>query len=102
MSKVKEELTGEYMMALAVAWRNQNERAWDLMVEKGESYVEQRRRFSMEKLLQYARYDMETNGHSQGFKVNNNTRAGLARMMRDEHPEFKDYMEIRKSKVDWK
>lgn len=96
----KTELTGEYMTALARKWREENDHAWDRMVGMAERYVEQGRRFSMEKLFQFARYDMATNGHSQGFKVNNNTRAALARMMRDEHPEFTPYMDIRKSKVD--
>lgn len=96
----KTELTGEYMTSLARKWREDNPHAWERMTRKALEYVAQGRRFSMEKLLQFARYDMETNGFSQGFKANNNTRAALARMMRDEHPEVRDYMEIRKSKVD--
>lgn len=96
----KTELTGERMRSMAIEWRRNNEEAWDRMVSMAEHYVSEGRRFSMEKLLQFARYDMATNGYSQGFKVNNNTRAGLARMMREEHPEFVPYMEVRKSKVD--
>ena len=96
----KTELTGEYMTALARKWRDENEHAWERMTGKGRQYVAQKRRFSMEMLFQFARYEMPTNGHSQGFKVNNNTRAALARMMRDENPEFAPFMDIRKSKVD--
>lgn len=97
---VKGELTGEYMLAKATAWRDANPEAWERMTGMARLYVEQGRRFSMEKLFQHARYDMPTNGTSEGFKVNNNTRAALARMMRDENPEFAPYMDIRKSKVD--
>lgn len=96
----KAELTGEYMTALAIEWREANGKAWELMTDMGRQYVAQGRRFSMEKLLQFARYDMLTNGYSQGFKVNNNTRAALARMMREENPGFEKYMDVRKSKVD--
>lgn len=94
------ELTGEYMVDMAVKWRERNAKAWELMSDMARQYVVQGRRFSMEKLLQFARYDMLTNGYSQGFKVNNNTRAALARMMLKENPEFEKYMDVRKSKVD--
>ena len=96
----KTEMTGEYMMLKAVEWRDANPDAWRHLVGMAKRYADQGRRFSMEKLFQHARYDMATNGHSQGFKVNNNTRASLARMMLDEHPEFKGLMEVMKSKVD--
>ena len=102
MTKTKTELTGEYMRLMAVEWRAKNPVAWDLMTDMAKKYVAQGRRFSMEKLFQFARYDMNTNGTSQGFKVNNNTRAALARMMCEENPGFEKYMDIRKSKVDWK
>ena len=100
MNQPKTELTGEFMLSQAVEWRKANEKAWELMTDMGRQYVAQGRRFSMEKLLQFARYDMLTNGYSQGFKVNNNTRAALARMMLAENPGFEKYMEVRKSKVD--
>ena len=98
--KSKTELTGEYMIDMARKWREANSYAWSLMTDMGRQYVAQGRRFSMEKLFQFARYDMLTNGYSQGFKVNNNTRAALARMMLKENPEFEPYMDVRKSKVD--
>lgn len=96
----KTELTGEYMKAMAVKWRDENPVAWRLMTDMARQYVVQGRRFSMEKLLQFARYDMNTNGTSQNFKCNNNTRAYLARMMLEENPGFEKYLDIRKSKVD--
>lgn len=94
------ELTGAYMAQMAEDWRKANHDAWERMVRMGREYVAQGRRFSMEKLLQAMRYDMATNGTSQQFKANNNTRAALARMMLEENPGFEKYMSIRKSKVD--
>lgn len=96
----KTELTGAYMAQMADEWRKANPEAWDRMVGMARDYVAQGRRFSMEKLLQAMRYDMRTNGTSQQFKANNNTRAALARMMLKENPGFDKYMSIRKSKVD--
>lgn len=96
------EMTGDYMVKLAIKWREKNKDAWERMTEIARAYVIQCKRFSMEKLIQHARYDMPTVGFSQGFKTNNNTRAALARMMINENPDFAEYMEIRKSKVDEK
>ena len=100
MTKTKTELTGEYMVDMAKKWRDDNPTAWRIMTDMAKQYVVQGRRFSMEKLLQFARYDMVTNGKCDGFKCNNVTRAYLARMMIKENPEFANYMEIRRSKVD--
>lgn len=100
MTKTKTELTGEYMMKLAEDWREKNPAAWEWAVSTAKRYVELGMRFSMDQLMHQVRFEMATNGHSQGFKVNNNTTPGLARMMRREHPETCDYLEIRKSKVD--
>lgn len=94
------ELTGAYMAQMAKQWREDNPEAWRRIVKLATLYAADGRRFSMEKLLQVARYDMMTNGIWGGFKVNNNARAGLARMLLDEHPELSGYMSIRKSKVD--
>lgn len=100
MSKPKTELTGEYMVMLADKWVEENPAAWGRMTEIAKGYWLEGRRFSMEKLFQHARYDMATNGTSQNFKVNNSTRAALARRMVREHPEFDKLIERRKSKVD--
>lgn len=96
----KSEMTGEYMRRMAEEWRKSNADAWERMVATAREHVSEGRRFSMETLFQVARYEMRTSGFSQGFKVNNNTRAALARMLRDENPGFEKYMDIRKSKVD--
>lgn len=102
MSKAKTELTGQYMIAQAVEWREKNPDAWSWAVGTALRHVELGMRFSMDHLMHQVRFEMATNGMSCGFKVNNNMVAALSRMMRDEHPETKDFLEVRKSKVDWK
>lgn len=96
----KTELTGAYMAQMADEWRKANPEAWERITKLARLYASQGRRFSMEKLIQAARYDMTTNGIFAGFKVNNNSRAALARTLLEENPQLKDYMSIRKSKVD--
>lgn len=96
-----EGLSGAWMKQEAARWRHENIHAWSAMKRIAEGYIADGRRFSMEKLMQAARYDMATNGHSDGFKVNNNLRSALGRMLIDELPQAKDYMEVRRSKVDW-
>lgn len=100
MARKRSELTGEYMRYQAVEFREKNPEAWDWAVGAALRYVEMGMRFSIDQLMHQVRFEMATEGESQGFKVNNNTCAALARMMREEHPETRDYLEIRKSKVD--
>lgn len=98
----KTELTGEYMKHMAIEWRERNPDAWERVVDMALKHVKLGMRFSMDQLIHHVRFEMALNGHSAGFKANNNAVAALSRMMRDEHPETCDYLEIRKSKVDWK
>ena len=94
------ELTGAYMMQMASEWRENNPEAWAWAVDTAKRHVALGMRFSMDQLMHQVRFEMATNGHTMGFKVNNSTTAALARMMRDEHPETCAFLEIRKSKVD--
>lgn len=96
-----EGVSGAWMVEEAARWRRDNMAAWSAMRRIAEQFVAQGRRFSMETLIQVARYDMETRGFSQGFKVNNNLRSALARMLIDELPQARSYMDVRRSKADW-
>lgn len=94
-------MTGDWMVRKADEWVAANWYAWCRMKGIAWGYVNEGRRFSMERLFQEARYDMATNGCSDGFKVNNNTRAALARRLVREIPAAGKYIETRSSKVDW-
>lgn len=88
------------MAEMADAWIADNGEAWDKMCRRGVYYATRGMRFSMERLVQDARYEMSTNGTSQGFKFNNNARAACARRLIAEHPECERYMDVRRSAVD--
>ena len=96
-----EGITGEAMVEMADRWVADNPGAWREMGDMASGFASEGRRFSMETLVQEARYSMRTKGFSQGFKVNNNTRSALARRLVRERPECEPYVERRGSKVDW-
>lgn len=94
-------LAGEYMAKLADEWIARNWYTWNKMLTKAAEYAAQGRRFSMETLFQFARYECADVSESQGFRVNNNTRAALARKMLSKYPAWDKYVDTRRSKVDW-
>lgn len=94
-------MTGEEMMELADKWVNENWLTWNKMLNKAAEYVSEGRRFSMETLFQFARYECGKGKESQGFQVNNNTRSALARKMLKQYPGWAKFVDKRTSKVDW-
>lgn len=96
-----EGITGAAMLEMADKWIADNPQAWSWMMNRAAEMVSQGRRFSMEYLLQLARYEMPTNGTSQSFKVNNNTRSALRKRMVQRYPAWEANVERRQSKVDW-
>lgn len=96
-----EGITGEQMKKQAMTWRSNNWRAWSEMKRMADEFASQQRHFSIDQLAVEARYNMRTNGTSCGFKFNNNLRAPLARLLVQEMPFVKPYIELRASKADW-
>lgn len=94
-------VTGAKIMCDAMEWRSRNLRAWTLMKQKAEERFAQGRRTSIAELAEDARYSMRLEGYTDGFRINNTTRAGLARLMLQECPHLADIIEVRRSKADW-
>lgn len=92
-------ITGRWMQAKADEWIAKNEGVWSKMMEVAAGYVAQGRRFSMETLLQFARYSCNPQAVT-AFKVDNNIRSALARRMVEAHPAWSKYVDMRNSKVD--
>ena len=92
-------ITGEWMLKKADDWIAANPSIWSEMMSKAAMLVAQGRRFSMEYLIQYARYDRNARGVTP-FKVDNNIRSALRRRMIERHPEWESHIEKRTSKVD--
>lgn len=93
-------LTGQAILAMADAFIERNPMAWLHMKLRAKQLIRQGRRFSIDQLVIEVRYGMELSGYDDGFRINNSSRAGLARRLREAIPEAADYMETRKSVVD--
>lgn len=93
-------ITGQWMLKKADEWIAANGSIWNLMMNKAAELVVQGRRFSMEYLIQFARYDCDTRGVT-AFKVDNNIRSALRRRMVERHPKWEEFVEKRDSKVDF-
>lgn len=93
-------LTGQWMLKKADEWIRANPSVWSDMMRIAADYVAHERRFSMEMLLQYARYERVSKGVT-AFKVDNNIRSALRKRMVELHPQWDKFIEKRDSKVDW-
>lgn len=93
--------SGEEMRKQAMRWRHDNLAAWSEMKRIANEFANEGRRFSIDYLAEQARYRMQTVGEVDGFKVNNNLRAPLARLLVKECPHLERFIEMRRSKVDW-
>lgn len=93
-------ITGQWMLKKADEWIAANGSIWNRMMGKAAELVAQGRRFSMEYLIQYARYDCDARGVTP-FKVDNNIRSALRKRMVERHPKWEEFIEKRDSKVDW-
>ena len=94
-------VTGEKIMKDAADWRFRNYSAYMAMKRKAVERLSEGRRTSIAELAEEARYTMRLNGYDGAFRVNNTTRAGLARLMIAEEPALARVMETRPSKADW-
>ena len=93
-------ITGQWMLKKADEWIAANGSIWNLMMNKAAELVVQGRRFSMEYLIQFARYDCDARGVT-AFKVDNNIRSALRRRMVERHPKWEEFIEKRDNKVDF-
>lgn len=93
-------ITGEKIKRDTEAWIERNPLAYKLMVERAKDRLNRGRRTSISELAEEARYNMRLNGETDGFKLNNNIRAGLARKMIGQCPELARVITTRTSKVD--
>ena len=94
------ERTPEWMQAKADEWIELNPYAWMKIKDLAGTYAARGKRFSIRHLAQIARFEMQTNGTIDGFKMNNSITPCLARRLVQEVPAVERYIEIRKSKVD--
>lgn len=97
---IKPGITGEKLKADAEEWRRRNPRLYRWMFDQARQAMYHDERTSINKLAEAAR-DHHIEGYADGFKLNNNLRAPLARMMIAECPDLAKVFRCRSSKADW-
>lgn len=80
-------------------WVAKNRSTWSWMKRKAAESAEKKRRFSIARLVEEARYTKPVEGVDE-YRINNDLRAPLARRLRKEVPTCTEYIEIRESVVD--
>jgi len=92
--------TAQWQIDEANKWVFENPYAWEYIKRKAREKVASHQRTSMRYLMQIARFELDTKGLCEGFKINNSITPVLARRLMIEVPEVSAIMETRKSKVD--
>ena len=90
---------GERFQEAARDWIRKNHGTWLWMCQKAAAAAAENRRFSIARLVEEARYTKPVQGVDE-YKINNDIRAPLARMLVDAVPQCAKYIETRSSKVD--
>ena len=90
---------GERFMYEAKQWIRQNHETWFWMCSQAEHYAAIEKRFSIARLVEEARYTKPVKGIDK-YKINNDLRAPLARLLKEAVPQCAPYIQTRSSKVD--
>ena len=90
---------GDALKEKARDWIRHNHGTWLWMCQKAAQAAAERKRISISRLVEEARYTKPVVGVDE-YKINNDIRAPLARMLIEAVPQCKDYIETRSSKVD--
>lgn len=91
---------GDELLKKAMEWRNENLRAWSAMQAKAQEHAAAGRKFSISLLAEYVRWNVPAASVDGEFKINNDYRAPLARLLVKENPGLEPFIDMRGSKVD--
>lgn len=91
---------GEQDIQAAHDWRVKNPAIYYAMLRRAQKQAAAGQRVAIDELFNWARYSLEFQGDETNYKLNNNLRAPLARLMVADFPTLKDYMELRASRSD--
>ena len=90
---------GEALREKASQWVRANHGVWLWMCGKAMEAATERRRFSISRLVEEARYTKPVKGVDE-YRINNDIRAPLARMLIEAVPQCREFIETRDSAVD--
>ena len=90
---------GERFQEAAREWIRKNHGTWLWMCQAAARHAAEERRFSIARLVEEARYTKPVQGVDE-YKINNDLRAPLARMLVEAVPQCAPYIQTRSSAVD--
>lgn len=91
---------GEADIQAAHTWRTKNRPIYFAMLRRAQAQMDAGQRVAIDELFNWARYSLEFQGDPGDYKLNNNLRAPLARLMIKDYPPLADYMETREARSD--
>ena len=90
---------GDRFKAEAKDWIRHNHGTWLWMCQKAAQAAAERRRFSIARLVEEARYTKPVQGINE-YKIDNDLRAPLARMLIEAVPQCEEFIQTRTSVCD--
>lgn len=90
----------KYAEWMAGTWAVRNPNAWDVMCGIAVQKAEAGQRVGMQDLVEYIRWHEFTDVDGKPTKVDNNLSPALARLLCQERPVVRPYMELRRSRFD--
>ena len=91
---------GEEDMRAAREWKRENAAIYRAMVNRAKTQAEAGQRVAIDELFNWARYSLDWGHDPSDFKLNNNLRAPLARIMCREYAVIAEHMETREARCD--
>ena len=91
---------GEADIQEAHAWRVHNAPVYYAMLRRAQAQMADGQRVAIDELFNWARYSLEFQGDKGDYKLNNNLRAPLARLMIKDFPQLAEFMETREARSD--
>lgn len=91
---------GERDLQAAHEWRVRNQPVYHAMLRRAQAQMAEGRRVAIDELFNWARFSLQFEGDPNTYKMNNNLRAPLARLMVADFPALADHMELRAARSD--
>ena len=91
---------GEADIQAAHEWRVHNSPVYYAMLSRAQEQMSKGERVAIDELFNWARYKLKFEGKPGDYKLNNNLRAPLARLMIADFPQLANFMETREARSD--
>lgn len=84
----------------AAAWKAKHPDAWRYMASQAMWRAERGLKFSMRALVEYVRWHFQLEHPGESYAIDGNAVPAMARLLVAEHPELREYVEMRRTGLD--